>query len=90
MEEFELYNAPQSICSHKVRFALNAKGIRFKEYKLDLFSGDQLKPEYLSINPNGLVPTLVHNGFNIIETGCFYFSTSINKFSLERTNIQSL
>ncbi len=68
MEEFELYNAPQSICSHKVRFALNAKGIRFKEYKLDLFSGDQLKPEYLSINPNGLVPTLVHNGFNIIDS----------------------
>ncbi|MCH2550320.1 MAG: glutathione S-transferase family protein [Alphaproteobacteria bacterium] len=68
MEEFELYNAPQSICSHKVRFALNAKRIRFNEYKLDLFSGDQLKPEYLSINPNGLVPALVHNGVNIIDS----------------------
>ena len=60
MSEFELYNAPQSICSHKVRFALHAKGQDFVEHKLDLFSGDQLKPEYLAINPNGLVPTLMH------------------------------
>ena len=44
MPEFELYNAPQSICSHKVRFALHAKGKEFSEHKLDLFSGDQLRP----------------------------------------------
>ena len=68
MPEFELYNAPQSICSHKVRFALHAKGQEFTEHKLDLFSGDQLTPEYLAINPNGLVPTLIHNGANIIDS----------------------
>jgi glutathione S-transferase len=68
MAEFELYDAPQSICSHKVRFALHAKGKDFTEHKLDLFSGDQLKPEYLAINPNGLVPTLIHNGANIIDS----------------------
>ncbi len=68
MAEFELYNAPQSICSHKVRFALHAKGQDFTEYKLDLFAGDQLKPEYLALNPNGLVPTLVHHGESIIDS----------------------
>ncbi|MCZ6588014.1 MAG: glutathione S-transferase N-terminal domain-containing protein [Alphaproteobacteria bacterium] len=68
MAEFELYNAPQSICSHKVRFALHAKSLAFAEHKLDLFSGDQLTPEYLAINPNGLVPTLIHNGANIIDS----------------------
>ena len=68
MPEFELYNAPQSICSHKVRFALHAKGKEFSEHKLDLFSGDQLKPAYLAINPNGLVPTLIHNGASIIDS----------------------
>lgn len=68
MPEFELYNALQSICSHKVRFALHAKGQDFAEHKLDLFSGDQLTPEYLAINPNGLVPTLIHNGANIIDS----------------------
>jgi glutathione S-transferase len=57
-----LYNAPQSTCSQRVRFVLHAKGIGFDEHRLDLFSGDQLKPEYLKINPNGVVPTLVHDG----------------------------
>ena len=50
-----LYNAPQSTCSQRVRFALHAKGLPFDEHKLDLFSGDQLKPEYLAINPLSLI-----------------------------------
>lgn len=68
MKEFVLYNAPQSTCSQRVRFALNAKGIDFEEHKLDLFGGDQLKPEYLKINPNGVVPTLVHNGRSVVDS----------------------
>lgn len=62
MTDFVLYNAPQSTCSQRVRFVLNAKGLAFEEHKLDLFAGDQLKPDYLKINPNGVVPTLVHDG----------------------------
>ena len=57
---FTLYNAPQSTCSQRVRFVLNAKGVPFTEHKLDLLAGDQLKPEYLALNPNGVVPTLDH------------------------------
>jgi glutathione S-transferase len=68
MTEFELYNATQSICSHKVRFALHAKGQDFEEHILDLWSGDQLTPEYLAINPNGLVPTLIHKDTCIIDS----------------------
>ena len=68
MKEFTLYNAPQSTCSQRVRFALNAKGIDYEEHKLDLFGGDQLKPEYLKINPNGVVPTLVHNGRSVVDS----------------------
>ena len=44
---FTLYNAPQSTCSQRVRFVLNAKGLPFEEKKLDLLAGDQLAPEYL-------------------------------------------
>jgi hypothetical protein len=40
------------------RFVLNAKKISFAEIKLDLLAGDQLKPDYLALNPNGVVPTL--------------------------------
>ena len=65
---FTLYNAPQSTCSQRVRFALNAKDILFDEIKLDLLAGDQLKPDYLALNPNGVVPTLDHDGAIIIDS----------------------
>ena len=68
MVDLILYNAPQSTCSQRVRYALHAKGLAFEERKLDLFSGDQLKPEYLAINPNGVVPALVHNGLPVIDS----------------------
>lgn len=68
MTEFVLYNAPQSTCSQRVRYAMHAKGLPFEERKLDLFSGDQLKPDYLAINPNGVVPALVHDGAPVIDS----------------------
>jgi glutathione S-transferase len=57
---FKLYNAPQSTCSQRVRFVLNAKGLPF--------AGDQLKPEYLALNPNGVVPTLDHDGNIVVDS----------------------
>src|SRR5688572_23639326 len=65
---YKLYNAPQSTCSQRVRFVLNAKGLTFAEEKLDLLAGDQLKPEYLALNPNGVVPTLDHDGNIVIDS----------------------
>jgi glutathione S-transferase len=65
---FTLYNAPQSTCSQRVRFVLNAKELPFAEIKLDLLAGDQLKPDYLKLNPNGVVPTLDHDGAIIIDS----------------------
>ena len=63
-----LYNAPQSTCSQRVRFVLNAKSLPFAEVKLNLLDGDQLKPEYLKLNPNGVVPTLDHDGNIVIDS----------------------
>jgi glutathione S-transferase len=65
---FILYNAPQSTCSQRVRFVLNAKQLPFDEVKLDLLAGDQLKPDYLKLNPNGVVPTLDHDGAIVIDS----------------------
>jgi glutathione S-transferase len=65
---FTLYNAPQSTCSQRVRFVLNAKAILFEEIKLDLLAGDQLKSDYLALNPNGVVPTLDHDGAIVIDS----------------------
>jgi glutathione S-transferase len=65
---FTLYNAPQSTCSQRVRFVLNSKGLPFDEIKLNLLAGDQLKPDYLKLNPNGVVPTLDHDGRIVIDS----------------------
>jgi glutathione S-transferase len=65
---FTLYNAPQSTCSQRVRFVLNAKRLPFQEEKLDLLAGDQLKPDYLALNPNGVVPTLDDDGNIVIDS----------------------
>jgi glutathione S-transferase len=65
---YKLYNAPQSTCSQRVRFVLNAKSLPFEEVKLNLLAGDQLKPDYLALNPNGVVPTLDHDGKIIIDS----------------------
>ena len=65
---FRLYNAPQSTCSQRVRFVLNAKQLPFDDVKLDLLAGDQLKPDYLKLNPNGVVPTLDHDGAIVIDS----------------------
>ena len=65
---YKLYNAPQSTCSQRVRFVLNAKKLPFDEVKLNLLDGDQLKPDYLKLNPNGVVPTLDHDGQIVIDS----------------------
>ena len=65
---FRLYNAPQSTCSQRVRFVFNGKKIPFDEVKLNLLEGDQLKPDYLKLNPNGVVPTLDHDGAIVIDS----------------------
>jgi glutathione S-transferase len=65
---FKLYNAPQSTCSQRVRFVLNTKQLPYDEVRLNLLAGDQLKPDYLKLNPNGVVPTLDHDGSIIIDS----------------------
>src|SRR3954451_13628055 len=65
---YTLYNAPQSTCSQRVRFVMNAKRLPFQEVKLSLLDGDQLKPDYLKLNPNGVVPTLDHDGQIVIDS----------------------
>jgi len=65
---FKLYSAAYSTCSQRVRFVLNSKGLPFDIVELNLAAGDQLKPEYLKLNPNGVVPTLDHDGAIVIDS----------------------
>jgi glutathione S-transferase len=64
----KLYHASHSTCSQKVRMVLHEKGLAFDEVRVDLGKKEQLNPEYLALNPNGVVPTLVDDGIPIIES----------------------
>ena len=63
-----LYHGTTSVCAIKVRLTLSEKGLPWQGEILHLQRGDQLRPEYLKINPNALVPTLIHDGKLIIES----------------------
>jgi glutathione S-transferase len=63
-----LYQGSTSVCSVKVRLALVEKGLAFDGEILDLQRGDQHRPDYAKLNPNEVVPTLIHDGKVIIES----------------------
>ena len=65
----ELYHAGLTTCSKKSRLALKEKGLAYKSHYMRLDKFEHHAPAYLKLNPNGLVPTLVHDGKVIIESG---------------------
>lgn len=64
----ELYNSPVSTCSQKVRMALAEKNLSWKDHRLMFAKDEHLSPQYLLINPNGVVPSLIHNGATITDS----------------------
>jgi len=64
----ELYHNDMSTCAQKVRLTLAEKGLAWEGRHLDLRAGDQQKPEYLKLNPRGVVPTIVDNGKVVRES----------------------
>jgi glutathione S-transferase len=64
----KLYHHPMSTFSRKVRLALIEKGVPFERVLVDLVKGEQKKSEYLALNPNGKVPTLVDDDFVVFES----------------------
>jgi len=67
-DQLVLYHGLASTCSKKVRLALFEKGLSFESRLLDLQKFEQHAPDYLALNPNGVVPTLVHRGRPVIES----------------------
>jgi len=63
-----LYHGDTSTCSKRVRITLAEKGVGWDSKFMDLAKRDNLDPEYLKINPNGVVPTIVHNGKVLYES----------------------
>ena len=65
----KLYHANHSTCSQKVRLCLAEKGLDWESELVNLATNEHLTPEYLALNPNGVVPTLIHDGAVITDSG---------------------
>lgn len=56
----------RSSASYRVRIALNLKGLSARHLPHHLRKGEQCAPDYLAINPQGLVPTLENDAGAVI------------------------
>jgi glutathione S-transferase len=72
--KFVLHDAANSPAGRRVRIMLLEKGQTFEIRWLNLALLDQKRPDYLALNPNGLVPTLLHEGRVLFD------STVINEY----------
>jgi len=67
----DLYTSPTPN-GHKASVALEELGLPYEVHAIDLMSGDQKKPDFLKINPNGRIPAIVDrdlDNFPIFESG---------------------
>ncbi len=64
----KLYNFFRSGTSHRLRIALNLKGVSAEYIAVDLRTEEHLKEAFKSLNPQGLVPALVHDDQVLIQS----------------------
>lgn len=65
---FVLYDNVASVAAQRVRMALAEKRLAWTTVPIDLRNGEVMRPEYLKLNPKGVVPTLVHDGQVLVES----------------------
>lgn len=64
----QLYGYWRSGNTRKVRLCLAELGVEYDFVVVDLAAGGQRAPDYLRINPNGVVPTLVDGALTLWES----------------------
>jgi len=64
----KLYGYFRSSAAFRVRIALNLKKLDYETAAVHLRRNDQTRPDYLRVNPQGLVPTLEHGDRTLIQS----------------------
>jgi glutathione S-transferase len=80
----KLYYHPMSHNSRRARAVALHVGAAHEPVVVDVTQGAHKKPEYLAINPNGMIPTLDDDGFTLGE------STAIGVYLAEKTKNEVL
>src|SRR6201995_2425940 len=73
-----LHHGWRSSASRRVRLCLEEKGLAYESHVIDMANLEHHSPEYLKINPLGVIPTLIHDGRPLHESGtiCEYLVES--------------
>ena len=79
-----LYHALHSTCSQKVRICLHEKGVAWESRLVAIDRKEHLTEQYLRLNPNGVVPTLVDDGEPVVDSSviCEYLDERFPEPSL--------
>ena len=84
----ELYTA-STPNGWKASVTLEELGLEYKVHEISLQNQEQKTPEYLTINPNGRIPTLVDEGFAVFESGAIMIYLAEKTGRLLPTDIKS-
>jgi glutathione S-transferase len=73
-----LHHGWRSSASRRVRLCLEEKGLSYQGHVVDMAKMEHHSPDYLKINPLGVIPTLIHDGRPLHESGtiCEYLDES--------------
>ena len=94
----KLYDCQMAPNPRRVRVFLAEKGVDIPKTEVSIIEGENLKPEYLAVNPRGLLPTLeLDDGNRIDETIaiCRYIEETqpepnlMGRDALEKARIES-
>ena len=86
---FVLHHGWKSSASRRVRLCLAEKGLKFESKIVDLAKGEHHTPEYLALNPNGVIPLLIlPDGRSLYESStiCEYLDETYSEPSLRPTD----
>ena len=68
LKGIHLWHGGMSNCSQRCRITLNELDLEFESNLMNLQAGEHATEEFQQINPNGVVPVLVHDGTVVINS----------------------
>ena len=88
----KLYDSTLAPNPRRTRVFLAEKGVEVERVEFNIPKGDNLDPEFLKVNPRGLLPTLVLDDGTVLDESvaiCRYFEESVPEPNLMGTDAKS-